>query len=165
MTNVRGLLFSLSNCPVPFCPDTGTTISLISRGILHKYFPGLPTYRALATIHLSGIGQGLSTNEFVELPFYLVTIVRESLPFITEIYIIDHLLPSILFGTHFLSKYSLDIVWAKNKDQVDVLVYSLYYICITIIKDEYKNLPLYYTNIYVDTSTIIQPGIDLNLPV
>lgn len=164
-TNARGVLFSPTHQPVPFCPDTGTAISLISRKILRKYFPDIPVHRASATTNLSGIGQGPSTDEYVELPFHLVTTARESLPFIAEVHVIDYLSPGILLGTHFLSKHGLDVVWAKNKDQADALVYGSHYIRITIAKDSSPKTAPRRTHVYANTSVVIQPGTGINLPV
>jgi hypothetical protein len=72
---------------------------------------------------LLGIGQGPSTNKFIYLSFYFVITAYKSIPFTVEVYIINHLSPGVLLRTSFLALYSLNVVWAKNKDQVDALVY------------------------------------------
>jgi hypothetical protein len=41
-TNARGVLFSPTNQPIPFYPDTGTSISLIARKTLQEAFPDVP---------------------------------------------------------------------------------------------------------------------------
>ena len=78
---------------------------------------------------------------------------------------IDYLLPGVLLRTSFLALNSLDVVWAKNKDQVDALVYRDKQIRITIAKGKANQTPPYRTNIYANTSLVILPGTGVNVPV
>ena len=109
-TNARSTLFSPTDCPVSFCPDTGTSICLIARKVLQQYFPIVPILQASERTFLSGIRKGPATDEFVYLPFSLVSTDQQSLSFTAEVHIIGDLAPGILLGTSFLAKYSIDII-------------------------------------------------------
>jgi hypothetical protein len=107
---------------VPFCPDTGTSISLIVQKVLQDTFPDVPVQCATVSISLSGISKGPCTDEFVQLPFHLVSTEHDPIPFTAEVHIIDHLSPGILLSTLFLAHQGLDVIWAKDRSQVDALV-------------------------------------------
>jgi hypothetical protein len=106
---------------VKYYPDTGSSISLITREILENYFPNAPIHEGPHTVSLKGIGKGPQTQNFIHPYFTLTSTEGKSLFFSAEACLVDRLVYRILLSTAFLKENHIDICCAKSVYEVDRL--------------------------------------------
>jgi len=125
-TNTRAYLWPPNEKPIEFCIDSGSSISLIDRSVLLRHFPSIhPRYMSDGqSVHLEGIGNGSTTNEFVMLPITLHGLNDQKVQLHGEVHVVDTLRCGILIGNNILKPSKMEICWAcaeaSGKDALQI---------------------------------------------
>ena len=125
-TNTRAYLWPPSEKPIKFCIDSGSSISLIDCLVLLQHFPSIhPHYMPDGqSVHLEGIGNRLTTNEFIILPITLHGLNDQKVRLHGEVHVVDTLCCGILIGNNILRPSKMEIRWAcaeaNGKDALQV---------------------------------------------
>ena len=83
------------------------------------------------SVHLEGIGNGPTTNEFVILPIKLQGLKGQPVQIYGEVHMVDTLRCGILIGNNILQLWKMEICWAcKEADRKDVLQIGETYILV-----------------------------------
>jgi hypothetical protein len=111
-TNARIMVYTSEGTPIISYPDTGSPVSLIDRSTLAKRFPNIPikTLEDGSQLALQGIGEGPTTNKYVDIPIRCKTTEHEMVEFLAiRVHIVDRLPEGIfLLGLNFIIPNALD---------------------------------------------------------